>query len=211
MKRCLLCLPLLGLAPLGTFLGEYLSGAGALPEGIGFLASAASMFILPWIVAALFLARPKTKAAIRVLLFIGALVVQGVLLFAIVPAGSTSEMMGIAHRLRREFSVDELRDCANHLRHKFRDGTLGVSTREKDDDFTVGQSAVVVLDDELPDSLRGRFLRVFIQKPPATGDEQVVFALDKIRGIICDSRKHVHEFFVYSMADGVQAYRYQRL
>jgi hypothetical protein len=52
---------------------------------------------------------------------------------------------------------------------------------------------------------------VFIQKHPYTGEEQVVFALGKTTGIVCDTRKEVHEVFVYSIADGVHAYRYQRL
>jgi len=211
MKRLLLCLPLLIIAPLACFLGDYLGGAGVLPEGYGFLASAVAMFILPWAIAGLCSILIKAKAPIRVLFFIVALVAQGVFLFTVVPPGATCEMMGIAHRLRGKFSPDELRSCADHLRQKFRDGTLAVSPRGKDDQFTVDPSAVVVSDSELPSSLRGRFKRVFIQKPQGAGEQQVVFALGPDTGIICDGRKDVREFFVCSMADGVEAYRYQRL
>ncbi|SRR6266480_2484647 len=211
MSRTLLCLPLLGIAPLACFFGEYLRGAGVLPEGLGFFTSAVGMFLLPWGVAALISIIPKTKRAIRVLLFAAALVVQGVLLLFVVPPGATSQMIGIAHRLRHQFSVNELRSCAAQIRQKFREGTLAISPRDKDDHFMVAQDAMVVSETELPSSLRGRFERVFIQKSPVTADEQVVFALGRTAGIVCDSRKDVHEFFVYSLADGVQAYRYQRL
>jgi hypothetical protein len=41
--------------------------------------------------------------------------------------------------------------------------------------------------------------------------EQVFFSLDERTGIVCDNCKHVREYFVCSMAEGVHAYRYQRL
>jgi len=169
------------------------------------------MFILPWVVSATFAVRARTTWLFRMLLFISTLVAQAVFLLMFVPPAATSEMMGIAHRLRREFPPDQLRDCADQLRHKFRSGTLAVGMRGKDDHFIVAADAVVVTDASLPVSLRGRFRRVFIQKASAISGEQVVFALEEQRGIICDSRKAVHEFFIYSMADGVHAYRYQRL
>ena len=211
MRRCLFFLPLLGLAPLGHFLGSYLGGAGILSGGIGFLVSAASMFILPWVISALFVTIAKTAWPIRISLFIFTFVVQAILLVMVVPAGATSEMMGIAHRLRREFPPDRIRDCADHLRQKHRDGTLAVKVGDKGHNFLMSTSAVIVDDSELPASLRGRFDCVFIQQGRVTDDEQVVFALPERTGIICDSRKHVSEFFVYSIADGVHAYRYQRL
>ncbi|HTB85681.1 MAG TPA: hypothetical protein VK742_18695 [Candidatus Sulfotelmatobacter sp.] len=211
MSRTLFCLSLLVIAPLVNFLGNYLGGAGILPAGFGFLAGASSMFLLPWAAAFLFSAILKAKPSIRVLFFAAAMVLQGVLLFTIVPPGATCEMMGIAHRLGHEFSVDELRNCAMHFRQKFHDGTLKVGPLDKDNYFIVAQDAEVVSDTELPDSLRGRFQRVFIQKSPVTGEVQVVFSIGSTTGIVCDSRTHVREFFVCSMADGVQAYRYQRL
>ena len=211
MKRTSLFLPLLGLAPLGYFFASYLDGAGILPRGSGFLVSAFCMFVLPWAVSAGLAVRARTTRPFRILLFISTLVAQPILLLALVPPAATSEMRGIAHRLRREFPPDQLRDCADQLRHQFHAGTLAVGVRGKDDHFIVAADAVVVADADLPVSLRGRFQRVFIQKASAISDEQVVFALEEQRGIICDSRKDVHEFFICSMADGVHAYRYERL
>lgn len=211
MRRTLLFLPLLALAPLGHFLGSYLDGAGILSRGSGFLLSTASMFLLPWVVSALFLTIGKAAWPMRITLFICALVLQGVLLATVVPAGATSEMMGIAHRLRRQFPADQMRDCAARLRHKHRDGTLALRQGDRGHSFLMSESAVMVDDSELPASLRGRFDRVFMQPDRTTGEEQVFFSLDERTGIVCDSRKHVREFFVCSMADGVHAYRYQRL
>jgi hypothetical protein len=211
MKSPLSFLPLLALSPLGYFLGEYLDGAGVLPRGTGLLVSGFCALILPWPVAAAFALNARTRWAMRLALFICALLFQPFLLFTFMPPGVTSEMMGIAHRFRNEFSCDQLRDCSTRIRQKFHDGELKVSSRDTDDHFIVAQDALVISDTELPESLRGRFQRVFIQKSPVTGEVQVVFALGSATGIICDSRTHVHEFFVCSMADGVHAYRYQRL
>jgi hypothetical protein len=210
MRRAFLLLPLLALAPLGHFLGSFLDGAGVLPGGSGILVSAASMFLLPWAVAALFLT-VRVAWAIRVSLFIGALVAQGVLLFTVVPAGATSEMMGIAHRFRREFPPDQMRGCAASLRQKQQDGTLAFRQAGKDHVFLMSETAVLVDDSELPMQLRGRFEHVFIQPDRDTGEQRVYFSLDEGTGIVCDSRTDVREFFVRSMADGVHAYRYQRL
>src|SRR5438105_892754 len=147
MRRALQFLPLLGLAPLGYFLGSYLDGAGVLPRGSGLLVSGVSMFLLPWAVAALFL---TTRVAwpIRVSFFVGALVAQGVLMFTAVPAGATSEMIGIAHRLRREFPPDQMRACAASLRQKEHDGIIAVRHGDKGDSFLMSESAVMVDDSE---------------------------------------------------------------
>jgi hypothetical protein len=211
LKRYLLCLPLLGVAPLFYFFGFYFGGAGFIPENFGFISSAASMFIFPWAIAALCVIVSKAKQPSRVVLFVGALIVQGVLLFALVPPGTTCQTMGFAHRLKGEFNADELRGCAELVRQKFHDGSLQTHARSKDDHFIVGPSALVVSDSELSTSLRGRFQRVYIQKLPDRDVEQVIFALGTDRGILCDRRKDVREFFMCSIADGVQAYRYQRL
>jgi hypothetical protein len=210
MRRVLQLLPLLALAPLGYFLGSYLDGAGVLPRDSGFLVSAASMFLLPWIVAALFL-RVRVAWPIRASFFIGALVAQGVLIFTVVPAGATSEMMGIAHRFRREFPSDQMRACAESIRQKKRDGTLVVRQENKSHSFLMSERAVLVDDSELPVQLRGRFKRVFIEPDQDAGEQRVYFSLDERTGIVCNSRNHVREFFVCSIADGVHAYRYQRL
>src|SRR5262249_31795971 len=152
----------------------------------------------------------KAAWPVRVLLFIGALVAQGVL-FTVIPAGATSEMMGIAHRLRGEFPPDQIRTCAATLRQKEHDGTLTVRHGDKGQSFVMSEKAVLVDDSELPTSLRGRFERVFIEPDQDAAEQRVYFSFDERTGIICDSRKNVREFFVCSMADGVHAYRYQRL
>jgi hypothetical protein len=155
------------------------------------------MFLLPWAVAASFL-MVKVAWPARLLFFIGAMVVQGVLLFTVIPAGATSEMMGIARRLRREFPPDQIRTCAATLLQKQHDGILAVRQEKRD------QGTVLVDDSELPIPLRGKFERVFIE------EQRVYFSLNRRTGILCDSRKHVREFSECSMADGVHAYRYER-
>ena len=210
MRRVIQFLPLLAIAPLGHFLGPYLDGAGFLPPGSGLLVSAASMFLLPWAVAALFFT-VRVVWPIRVSLFITALVSQAILMFTVVPAGATSQMMGIAFRFRREFPPDQMRACAASLRQKEHDGTLVVRRGDTGHSFLMSEKAVLVDDSELPVLLRGRFERVFIQPDRDTGEQRVYFSFDERRGIVCDSRKHVREFFVCSMGEGVHAYRYQRL
>jgi hypothetical protein len=211
MKRVLFLLPLLTLSAVGSFAAPYLDGAGAFPRGSGFLVGAVCMFILPWVVSGLFVVAAKTRIPVRLAIFISTLAVQPALLFAFTPPSATSEMMGIAHRLGREFSADELRDSANQLRSKFQAGTLRTTSKAREDYFEVAAEAVVVPQTELPIALREHFKRVYIQHGQAGGGCQVVFALAPDTGIICDNRKQVHEFFVYSIADGVHAYRYQRL
>jgi hypothetical protein len=74
----------------------------------------------------------------------------------------------------------------------------------------MADSAMVVTNAELPISLRSHFQRVFIQKNQNTGGDQVVFAIGREMGIICDDRKNVYDFTEYSVADGVEAYSFQR-
>ena len=208
MRRFLLFLPLLALAPAGYFLGFYLDGVGVL-GGYGMLASSASLFLLPWAVAALFLTI-RAARPIRIALFVSALVAQGILVFKFDPPGATVETMGFAHRLRREFPFDQMRTCAASLVRKQQDRTLVVRRGKIRHSWMTAGNAVLVDDSELPVSLRGRFDSVVIQQDQDTGEARVYFALDGRRGIVCDSRKQVRDFYVCSMADGVHAYRFQR-
>ena len=210
MRRAALFLPLLGLAPLGHFLSAYLAGAGIFSRANDFLVGAACVLLLPWLVAALFLTIGRLRWPVRIILFIGALLLQAAL-FMVIPAGATSETMGLAHRLRREFSPDQMRECAARLRQKHRDGTLVRRQAEKSRLFWLFQDAMAVDDSELPASLRGRFAGVFIRGDSALGEQEVSFALGDRTGIVCDSRKDVREYFVCSIADGVHAYRNERL
>ncbi len=58
----------------------------------------------------------------------------------------------------------------------------------------MSDGAVIVDESELPQALRGRFIRVFI-KDDASGKEGVYFAIDDHPGIVCDCRKQVGGFF----------------
>jgi hypothetical protein len=211
MKRVLRYLPLLGLAPLVYFVGSYLDGAGLIPHGSSLFVSGFSMLILPWVVSIVFVKFAKTLPS-QILLFICTLVAQPALIIAFVPPSVAAVTMGYAHRLRHEFPPDQLRECAGQLRQKLHAGTLVVDEKIGNDCYFIeSPSSVLVADVNLPASLRGRFQRIFIEKNQDTGDEQVVFALGKEIGIMCDSRKDLHGFYVYSMADGVHAYRHERL
>ncbi|HWY29718.1 MAG TPA: hypothetical protein VNX46_03125, partial [Candidatus Acidoferrum sp.] len=143
----------------------------------------------------------------RVILFIVVLFIQESVFF-FVPPRATAELMGIAHRLQRDLSPDQFRNCANQLRMRFHTGTLKLGDRGGDDDnyFPADSSAVVVEDTELPASLRGRFQRIFIETDPSTGNEAVIFAVDHETGIICED--HVRApYYAYPIADGVEAYQ----
>ncbi len=211
MKRALLCLPILCLAPLGQFLGMYLQGAGILPGAVGSMVIVGSMLVLPLGVAAWFAAAPKSKLWVHLARFYAALALPWCLTFAFLPPGAICEMMGISHRLSQEFSSDELRECAAHLRQKRHNGTLILVDHKGVSFFPMSESALLVADSDLPESLRGRFHCVFIQEDQKIMGEQVFFALGKYNGIVCDGRKYVRELFICSMADGVHAYRYERL
>lgn len=201
LRRVALSLLLLGVAPVGSFLASYLSGAGALSEGTGLVLGAGFMLGLPWLISALFAAVAKVTWPIRVAIFVGTLAVQGGLIWAL-PPGATAQTMGFAHTVGRTLSSDDLRQCAARLRQQQQAGTLAQTSTS--DGPVVDQA-------DLPPSLRGRFVRVYLQSSTHPGGQQVVFELSRQTGIICDDRKSVSDFFTHSMAEGVHAYRYQRL
>jgi hypothetical protein len=205
MKKMLLCIPILGLAPLGYFLGSYLSGLGTISWYAGFIVASLSFFLFPLLVPIVFVILYKAGWIRRVILFILVLFVQESVFFFVPPRG-TAELMGIAHRSQHEFSPDQLRNCADHLRAKFHSGTLKLgNSADGLDYFPVYRSAPVIEDTELPPSLRGRFQRIFILKDPSITNELVVFAFDHETGIICGNSGPVPDF-AYRMADGVEAY-----
>jgi hypothetical protein len=208
MKRSLFCIPLLGLAPLGYVLGSYLSGLGTISWHAGYIIASLSMFVVPLLVSIVFVMFCKTGWIGRTILFVVVLFIQeGVFLLPIVPSRATAELMGIAQRLRREFSPDQLRDCADQLRTKFHAGTLKLGNRgDGRDYFPVMDSTVVVEDAELPGSLRGRFQRTFILTDPSISNQLVIFALDHETGIICGNLVPVPDW-AYPIADGVEAYQ----
>ncbi len=210
MKRYLIWSPLLLLSPLGHFCGSYFCGAGILPGQIDFLFDITSFFILSWAIPVLFIFIVKATWTTRILAFICAFTIQFALI-ALTPAGATAEMMGIAHRLGKEFSADQLRECASDLRQKHLNGTLKEQKRGKVLRVMNPDNEWALVDDsELPTSLRGRFYRVYIQKDQANNGLSVVFEIKMFTGIVCDSRKFVSGFFEHSIADGVHAFRYER-
>ncbi len=214
MKRCLYCLPLLGLAPLLYFLAFYLDGMGILPRGYGLFIGAGSVVIVPPVVSLVLSYLPNFNWVIRGAIGICAFVAQYVLLFTVDHPGATYEMMGTAHRLRREFPPQQLHDCAEQLLQMYHAGTLGVSTNAVNDDYSfpgiINGPVMVVTNAALPVSLQGRFQRIFVQQNWNTGDDQIVFVLNRETGFICDNRKNVHDFIECSIGDGVEAYSLQR-
>jgi hypothetical protein len=208
MKRILPCIPLLGLAPLGYFLGSYLSGLGTISWWTGYVIASLGMFVVPLLVSSVFVICCKTGWIGRTILFIVVLFIQeSIFLCPVVPGRATAELMGIAHRLQREFPPDQLRDCADRLRTQFHAGTL---KRGKEGDggnyFPADDSAVEVADTELPASLRGRFQRVFILTDPAISNELVIFAFDHETGIVSGNLVPMPNW-AYPIADGVDVYQ----
>jgi hypothetical protein len=211
VKRYLYILPLLFFAPAIAFFGSYCSGLGIFSWGAGFVIGAFGMFVVPWLVSILFAILGKVRWTVRLMVFVGALFIQGLLVFYVVPPGATCEMMGLTSRVRHEFSSDQLRNCADRLRMTFHDGTLKLRKRDDHDDlyFLSNGSAVAVEDTELPTSLRGRFQRVFIQTDPSTGAKEVIFALDYETGIICENHVQAPSDAFQMIADGVVIYHYE--
>ena len=116
--------------------------------------------------------------------------------------------MGIAHRVQREFSPDQLRDCAEQLRTKFHAGTLKLGNSADGRDYfpVLLDTNVVIEDTELPVSMRGRFQRTFILMDPSTTNELVIFAVDHETGIICGNDVPVPDY-ACRMAEGVEVYQ----
>jgi hypothetical protein len=207
MKRLLFCIPLLGFAPLGYFLGSYLSGLGTISWYEGFFIDALSFFFVPLLVPIVFVILYKASWIRRVILFIIVLLIQESVFF-FVPARATAELMGIAHRVQREFSPNQLRDCADQLRTKFHAGTLkrGNSADGLDYFPVLDTNSVVIENTELPASLHGRFQHTFILTNPVTTNELVIFALDHETGLICGHDVPVPDY-AYRIADGVEVYQ----
>lgn len=206
MKRLLPYIPLLALAPAGYFLGSYLSGIGTISWDAGYVIATLSYLLVPFLVPIVFVILYKASWIRRVILFIVAFYVQASV-FVFVPSRSTAELMGMAHRLQREFSPNQLRDCADQLRAQFHAGTLKHgNSADGVDYFPVLDTNAVVVATELPASLRGRFQRTFILTEPSTMNELVIFALDHETGIICGNDVPVPDY-AYRIADSVEVYQ----
>jgi hypothetical protein len=124
MKRYLQCLPLLGLAPLAHFLGFYLAGLGVIDAGLGMFIGAIGLLPFMVVVAVVFgFVAPSSSNFVRYFAWLSAVVAQFALL-AVVPGGAQAEVMGVAHRLKREFPIAQVRECANQLLEKYQAKTL---------------------------------------------------------------------------------------
>ena len=191
---------------MGYFLGSYLSGLGTISWYAGYVIASLSYLLVPLLVPIVFVILYKARWIRRVILFIVVFYVQASV-FVFVPSRATAELMGMAHRLQREFSPDQLRDCADQLRTKFHAGTLKLgNSADGLDYFPVLDTNGVVVDTELSASLHGRFQRTFILTDPSTTNELVVFALDHETGIICGNDVPTPDY-AYRIADGVEVYQ----
>ena len=205
MKRYLQCLPLLGLVPLAHFFGPYLAGLGMFIGAIG---------LLPFIVAVALVfgfVAPSSSNFVRYCAWLSAVVAQFVLL-AVVPGGAQAEVMGVAYRLKREFPITQVRECANQLLEKYQAKTLVSADKDKLQTELWSEVAFAVDSSQLPVSLRERFRWVQIRKVQRgfADDIQVFFYIDSGRSIICDSRPFVSDNYLHSIDKGIHAYHKQR-
>jgi hypothetical protein len=154
---------------------------------------------------------PSSSNFVRFSAWLGAVMAQFVLL-AVVPGGAQAEVMGVAHRLKREFPIAQVRECASHLLEKYQTKTLVSADKGKPQADVWSESVFAVDNSELPASLRERVRWVQIQKVQRgfAEDIQVFFFIDWGRSIICDSRSFVSDARLHSIVKGVHAYHAQR-
>jgi hypothetical protein len=120
-------------------------------------------------------------------------------------------MMGIAHKLKREYSTDVLHATAEQILLKHAAGTLNCHRIPEHDKRNFGCASILVDKSEIPADLRGRFESVTIAEATGSMPAEVHFAFGPRSGIACNATPRESGFFRYSMAAGVHAYRYQRL
>jgi hypothetical protein len=209
-KKFLLCLPLIGFPALSHFLLPYLEGRGFVPRELELL-DFASALLLPYVISILLAILAPTSVLKQIVLFIITLVIQFVLLFTLVPGAAESEMIGFTQRINHEFSADELRACAADLRQKEQNGMLAFTNLPSDHSLML-RDARVVDNLQLPTNFQGKFQRVLIEKHQSNDSQQVdiLFELEKDRGILCSTDYYENDFWRHQMADGVYAYRYMR-
>jgi len=208
MKRFFLWMPLLALAPLCMFLSDYFE-LGYL-DSWGFLLAAASMFLLPWIVAAIFVRVVSVQGVkLKLLIYVSAILVQAGL-FVIEGPGATIEMMGLAQRMSWKYPPNELISCAEALKAKYQSKigeTSGGST-----EIRWGMDSIVAIpDSELPESLRGEFKETLVGREYGEENQEVVFVIDPRTAIVCDGKETGRGFFNYPMGNGIHAYHYERM
>ena len=110
MKRWLLYLPLIGLGPLLSFCGAYLMGRGVIDEGFWVLLGVGCVYVA---VPVFYGFLVRGSGLMRYFVCMGALIAE-VALVASAPAFIPNpKSMGVAHRLKREFPIDQVRACAD--------------------------------------------------------------------------------------------------
>jgi|GEM_PF-6813839 len=201
--------PLFLLAPLGYYFGPYLGGAGCFSEGVGFLISAISMFVVPFMVAAIFFFLHKTKWYFRIPVFMTVIILQFGLIF-LGPAAATSETMGLAHRMKRDYSIAQIQECANQIRQKRRDGTLKLKDQIPGPTSYLLNNRAVVDESELLPSLQGRFEVVLVSGKTNPDKDEVIFLVHGMEGLLCDPKPIQNSYTVYFVAPGIYAFRWER-
>jgi len=212
IKRYLKCLLLFALAPLAHFVGFYLAGRGVIDVGFGMFIGGWSLYPLILGVGLVFgFAAPSSSNFVRFLSCIAAIAAQFALVGAL-PGGARAEVMGVAHRLKREFPIAEVRDTADHLLEKYQAKTLTVAATETPGQDIWSETVFVVDNSDLPATLRERFRWVQIRRVPQgfTQDLQVFFFIDWGQSIVCDSRPSVSNAHLHSIEKGVHAYHTPR-
>jgi hypothetical protein len=209
MRKFLPCLPLVGLPAFVHYLVPYLIGLGYISSASE-LYSLAACLLLPFIIGVLLALLGATSVSNRLGLCILMVVIQFTLLFTLVPGSAKTEMMGLAQRVNREFSADDLKKCAADLRKREQAGTLVRKDLPSGEWQMWFGDARVVNDSQLPQNLRGKFQRVLIDTGNDSGPLGVFFELETNRGILCSTNRYRSDFWRCSVADGVYACRYVR-
>jgi hypothetical protein len=196
-------------APPCVFFSSYLGGRDFISRGTGFLVSGIAMFLLPFLVSALIATVSAKSLVQRILAFMATLVVQFVLIFAFVPPGARSEMIGVGHRLRNMFQAAEIQICAKSILQKRQAGLLDTNLVPPNLYPPLTHATVFVAESELPTNLQGKFRCIGIED--SKSGPRVFFEVEPQIGIIYGKNSDGKGFFHYELAEDIYAYRYQRL
>jgi hypothetical protein len=210
MKRLVPFLPLLGLVPLLHFLVFYLAGLGIVEDALALWAIC--FFGLTVTIGFVFgFAVRSDSGLVRYGACLGAIVAQFALI-GVCPGGPQAEVLGIAHRLKRELPIPQIRSCADQLLEKYSNRTLISAEKELGQTEIWSDSVFVVDKTELPASLQSRFRWVQIRKNTTyfAEDLQVFFSINSERSIICDTRSFVSTPDLHSIQKGIHAYHHGR-
>ena len=193
------------LPAIANFVFPYLLGRGVIPYELKFEVFAGTI-ALPVLISAAVVFCARLGFWKNLLLFPVTFVVQVVLMFLATPPQATTEMIGFAHRFRREFNTTELEAAAIDLLKRDRAGTLQRRTATPGEKTIFGEGESVD-DSMLPDTLRGRFRDVSLPKEQ-TG--KVTFALDPTYGLYFSEEAEADNYWRRKVGGKIYAYRYSR-